>query len=65
MTIMTLMQSTIVTDDILLHEGDEVIHGGIDTLLHSRHCQVAAIEKAMAAGKFVLIKICLQSYSVY
>ena len=37
-TIMTLMQSTVATEDILPHEGEEVVHGGIHTLLHPGHC---------------------------
>ena len=56
-----LMQSAIITDNIRLHEGDEVVHGGVHTLLHPGHCQVSAIEKAMDAGKSVLIKICLKN----
>lgn len=55
-----MQRSTVVTDNIGLHEGDEVIHRGINTLLHPGHCQVAAIEIAMDAGKSVLIKICLK-----
>ena len=55
------MPSNIATDNVRLHKGDEVFHGGVHTLLHPRHCQVAAIEKAMDAGKSVLIKICLKN----
>ena len=56
-----LMQSTIITDNIRLHESDEVVHGLGHTLLHPGHCQVSAIEKAMDARKSVLIKICLKN----
>ena len=54
------MQSNVAIDNISLHEGDEVVHGLVHTLLHPGHCQVSAIEKAMDAGKSVLIKICLK-----
>ena len=54
------MYSAVVTDDILPHEGQEMVHGGIHTLLNPGHCQVAAIEETMTTGKFVLIKIGLK-----
>ena len=59
--LLILMQSNIAADNIRLHEGDEVVHGLGHTLLHPGHCQVSAIEKAMDAGKSVLIKICLKN----
>ena len=45
-----------VTDEVLLHEGEEVPHGGVHALRHPGVRQVASVEEAMDARVLILVK---------
>ena len=56
-----LLQSyKLVVDQVGLHEGEEVVHGGVHAGRHLGVGQVAAVEEAVDAGEVVLVKIRLQ-----
>ena len=49
-----------MVDQVGLHEGEEVVHGGVHAGRHLGVGQVAAVEEAVDAGEVVLVKIRLQ-----